>query len=80
MLPSVLATSSGHRWEKGQDLPLEERVLGTPTAWKAKEGEVVAMGMAGLNNRKRVGLLFLFLFLWWVCRFIGWGFICPTLV
>lgn len=71
MLPSVLATSSGHRWEKGQNLPLEERVLGTPTAWKAKEGEVVAVGMAGLEGKK-VGLLFLFLFLWWVCRF-GWG-------
>lgn len=68
MLPSVLASSSGHRWEKGQDLPLEERVLGTPTAWKAKEGEVVAIGEAGLDG-KRVSLLFLFLFLWWVCRF-----------
>lgn len=71
MLPSVLATSSGHRWEKGQALPLEERVLGTPTAWKAKEGEVVTVGMAGLEGKK-VGLLFLFLFLWWVCRF-SWG-------
>lgn len=61
MLPSVLATSSGHRWEKGQNLHLEDRVLGTPTAWKAKEGEVVAVGMAGLEGRK-VGLLLLGVF------------------
>lgn len=58
MLPTVLATSSGHRWEKGQNLPIEERILGTPTAWKAKEGEVVAVGMAGME-RRTVGLLLL---------------------
>lgn len=52
MLPSILATSSSHRWEKGQDLPLDESVLGTPTAWKAKEGEVVAVGMAGVEGRR----------------------------
>lgn len=55
MLPSVLATT-GHRWDKGQDLPLGQRVLGTPTAWKAKEGEIVAIGIARAEGRK-VGLL-----------------------
>lgn len=58
MLHSVLATSSGHRWENGQNLPIEERVLGTPTAWKAKEGEVLTVGMAGAEGRN-VGLLLL---------------------
>lgn len=64
MLPSVLATT-GHRWDKGQDLPIEERVWGTPTAWKAKEGEVVAVGLApgvgGRRRRMKVGILLLFL-------------------
>lgn len=59
MLPSVLATT-GHQWDKGQDLPIEERVLGTPTAWKAKEGEVVAVGLApGVEGRRKIGVLLL---------------------
>lgn len=73
MLPSVLATT-GHRWDKGQDLPLEERVLGTPTAWKAKEGEIVAVVMAqGVRREEEAGNSVIIVVLMSVVGYVGLG-------
>lgn len=36
--------------------------MGTPTAWKAKEGEIVAVGLAqGVEGRRKLGILSLLL-------------------
>lgn len=64
--------------QKGQDLPISDRILGTPTAWRAKFGEIAVRkraevngdGENGVSRLQRLGCVIMGLLLMTVVMFV----------